>query len=148
MVLVDIENVTGTPTPSTIEVNLTMNRLRCLVPRLDEAHVVVACSHHAAPVVAFAYPNARHLWRSGPDGADIALLDVLTRERVHVRFKSVTICSGDGIFADVVGWLGTKGVDVTVISLQGHLSGRLRLAARATCEMPALSVPSALEEPA
>ena len=48
--------------------------LREVVPGFDDAQRIVACSHHAAPTVAFAFPTARHLWRSGRDGADLALL--------------------------------------------------------------------------
>ncbi|HEX4865758.1 MAG TPA: hypothetical protein VFV02_16940 [Acidimicrobiales bacterium] len=148
LVLVDIENPTATPTPSTKDVALVMERLGCLVLGLKEAHIVVACSHHAPSIVAFAWPGVRHLWKSGPDGADLALLEVLTTERVHERFESITICSGDGIFADVAGWLGTVGVDVTVISLKGHLSTRLRLAARVTHELPIAIAAAHIGEPA
>ena len=135
MMLVDIENFTGTPSPSTWDVTQAIQCLEGLVPSLGESHVVVACSHRAAPTVAFAWRAARHIWRSGPDGADLALLSVLANERVHERFESVTICSGDGIFADIAGWLGGAGVNVNVISLAGHLSTRLRIAAASVQEV-------------
>ena len=51
-----------------------------VVPDFKTAQRIVACSHHAARTVAFAFPGARHLWRSGPNGADLALLDVLENE--------------------------------------------------------------------
>ena len=70
--------------------------LRGALPDFDAAQRIVACSHHAAPRVAFAFPGARHLWRSGPDGADLALLDVLDHEHVAQRFECVTICWGMG----------------------------------------------------
>jgi hypothetical protein len=90
----------------------------------------VACSHHAAATVAFEFPGARHLWRSGQDGADLALMDVLENELVDERFGQVTLCSGDGIFTEAAAWLAGRGVDVTVISLRWHLATRLELAAR------------------
>ena len=147
MVLVDIENLTGTPSPSTWDVTHAIQCLERLVPSLRESHVVVACSHHAAPTVAFAWRAARHIWRSGPDGADLALLSVLESESVHERFEFVTICSGDGIFADVAGWLGGAGVKVNVISLAGQLSTRLRLAAASVQEV-VLPTMAASGEPA
>jgi len=49
---------------------------------------------------------------------------------VHERFERVSICSGDGIFAPVAAWHGGVDVDVTVVSLHGHLAARLRLAVR------------------
>ena len=83
----------------------------------------------AAPSVAFAFPGARHLWRSGHDGADLALLDVLENERVDQRFGRVTLCSGDGIFAASAARLAGAGVNVTVVALKGHLAAQLVLAA-------------------
>jgi hypothetical protein len=86
--------------------------------------------------VPFALPTARHLWRSGRDGADLALLDVLENERVDERFERVTICSGDGIFTDAAARLAGVGVDVTAVSLPGHLATRLELAARHVALLP------------
>ena len=82
----------------------------------------------------------RHLWRSGPDGADLALLDVLENERVDERFERVTICSGDGIFVPSAAWLAGADVDVTVVSLPGHLATRLQFAARNVTLLPVASV--------
>ena len=130
LVLIDIENLASTPSPTQEEVTSVVRALRGVLPGLDCAQRIVACSHHAAPNVAFAFPAARHLWRSGPDGADLALVSVLDNERVDDRFGHVTICSGDGIFAASAARLGGAGVDVTVVSLKGHLAARLELAAR------------------
>jgi hypothetical protein len=128
--LIDIENLTATPSPTREEVDVVVSALRAVVPGFDAAQRIVACSHHAAPTVAFAFPTARHLWRSGQNGADLALLDVLENERVAERFEHVTICSGDGIFADAAAWLARADVDVTVVSLARSLATRLQLAAR------------------
>jgi len=136
LILVDIENLAATPSPTTREVVMVMSAVREVVPGFDEAQREVACSHHAAPTVAYACPDARHLWRSGPDGADLALLDVLENERADERFVRVTICSGDGIFASKAARLGSVGVDVTVVSLEGHLAARLRLAAHSVVLLP------------
>lgn len=56
-------------------------------------------------------------------------MDVLAYEGVEQRFTHVTICSGDGIFADAASWLGSHGVHVTVVVGKGSLSARLALAA-------------------
>src|SRR5690242_20171346 len=99
LVLVDIENLAATGSPTSQDVADVVEALRSAVPAFAEAQCVVACSHHSAATVAFNFPPARHLWRSGPDGADLALLNVLDDENVDDRFGYVTICSGDGIFA-------------------------------------------------
>ena len=130
LVLIDVENLAATGNPTTRDVEMVRSALMGVVPDFDTAQRIVACSHHAAPTVAFAFPRARHLWRSGPDGADLALLDVLENERVDRRFGYVTLCSGDGIFAPSAARLGGAHVDVTVVALAGHLSARLELAAR------------------
>jgi len=136
LLLIDIENLTGTPSPTHEQVEVAKASLRQVVPGFDEAQHIVACSHHAAPTVAFAFRGARHLWQSGRDGADLALLDVLENERVDERFERVTICSGDGIFASSAAWLAEAEVDVTVVSLPDHLATRLLLAARHFTHLP------------
>jgi hypothetical protein len=136
IVLVDIENMAGTPSPTTGEVEAVMAALREVIPGFNEAQRVVACSHRAALTVSFACLAERHLWRSGPDGADLALLEVLEDEHVADRFEYVTICSGDGIFTAVAAQLGERGVDTTVVALKGHLATRLELAARHVAYLP------------
>jgi hypothetical protein len=130
LILVDIENLAATASPTAKEVQDITDVLRDVLPGFDEAQRIIACSHHAAATVAFTFPSARRLWQSGPNGADLALLSVLENERVGDRFGRVTICSGDGIFAAIAAHLGGVGVDVTVVSLEGHLAARLQLAAR------------------
>jgi hypothetical protein len=144
LILVDIENLTGSPSPTTAEVESAIAELRSAIPSYDDDQRIVACSHHAAATVAFAFLGARHLWRSGRDGADTALLEVLEHERVADRYDRLTICSGDGIFTDTVAWLACRGVDVTVVSRAGHLSARLQLAARWVSLLPAAAAATAL----
>ena len=145
LLLIDIENLTASPAPTPSEVELIIAGLRACIPGFDHDQRIVACSHHAARTVAFAFPRARHIWRSGADGADLALLDVLETERVAERFQRVTICSGDGIFASTAARFAAAGTDVTVVSLAGHLAARLHLAAHhVTLLFPAASPAAAM----
>jgi hypothetical protein len=92
---------------------------------------VLATSHFAAPQAWMAWPSTtRRLVRSGADGADLALLDVIDSERLHLRFDGVVIGSGDGIFALAASRLQRLGCPVTVVSRRDGLSRRLRLAVR------------------
>jgi hypothetical protein len=75
------------------------------------------------------WPSARYLARSGPDGADLALLDVISCERVAERFTHVLIASGDHIFAGEAAVLIARGCHVTVVSRYTALSRQLALAA-------------------
>jgi hypothetical protein len=137
LILIDIENMAGTASPTREDVEMVVAGLREVVPGFDDDQKIVACSHHAAQIVAFSFPPARHLWRSGVDGADLALLDVLENERVDERFERLTICSGDGIFATSAAWLAGAGVHVTAVALPGHLAARLQLAAQLVSLLPA-----------
>ena len=129
-VLIDVENLAATANPTCEDVQMVREALTAVMRDFGIAHRIVACSHHAAPTVALAFPGARHLWRSGPNGADLALLDVLENEHVDRRFGRVTLCSGDGIFAASAARLAVAKVDVTVVALEGHLAARLEIAAR------------------
>jgi hypothetical protein len=91
LVLIDIENLAGTASPTCEEVEMVKAALMAVMPDFDTAQVILACSHHAAPTASFAFPGVRHLWRSGPNGADLALLDVLENEHVEERFGRVSM---------------------------------------------------------
>ena len=92
--------------------------------------VEVASSHLTLLNAALGWPHARYRVRSGPDGADLALLDVLRHENVAQRFTHVAIGSGDHLFAEEAARLAAQGVWVTVVSRRRSLSPRLALAAR------------------
>jgi hypothetical protein len=137
--LVDIENLIGLARPSFADVAACYDAY-CPLIRCHDL-VVVACNHGAFAAVAWGWPDARRLVRSGDNGADEALLDVLRYERIDERFNAVVVGSGDGIFAEAVAGLGGLGVAVTVVSRREALSRRLRLAARhILCLSPVLSV--------
>jgi hypothetical protein len=126
LILIDIENLVGSSSPTSSEVEAALQALSNAVPGFDSAQRVVACSHHAACAVSFAASGCRRLWRSGPNGADLALLEVLNSEFVEERFEFITVCSGDGIFADSVARLSGQGVVVNVVPLKGQVARRLR----------------------
>src|SRR5205085_5563087 len=60
-------------------------------------------------------PHARYRVRSGPDGADLELLDVIWHEDVATRFSHIVIGSGDGTFVNAARALSDGGVWVTEI---------------------------------
>ncbi len=130
MVLVDIENITGTPTPTAEQVTVAIQQLNEAIPGFEHAQRVWACSHRAARTVGFAVLADRQLWRSGIDGADLALIEVIDTENIEERYGQVTICSGDGIFADSIARLLSQGVSVGVAANKGRVSAQLRLAAQ------------------
>lgn len=128
--LIDIENLTGDPRPSLSKVRQALGLYTgCLAfGAMDQ--VEVASSHLTLLNAALGWPHAHYRVRSGPDGADLALLDILQHENIASRFTHVTIGSGDHLFADQAAHLAAHGVWVTVISRLCGLSPRLALAAR------------------
>lgn len=137
--LVDIENLAGDSLPSLVQIreaqDLYTNHLG--LGAMDQ--VEVASSHLTLMNAALGWPHAHYRVRSGPDGADLALLDVLRHENVAGRFTHVAIGSGDHLFAEEAAHLAAQGVWVTVVSRQHSLSSRLRLAA---CEVIFLDTPA------
>ena len=140
--LIDIENLVGSPDPSARQVRQVRDHYEPMYVRYGD-QVVVACSHHAFGSVAWEWPRARHVPRSGKDGADLALLGVITGERVAERFQHVMVASGDAIFADAVARLGMQGVNVTVIARHESFSRTLQLASRQHLLLPCLDASNA-----
>jgi hypothetical protein len=127
---VDIENLAGDSLPTLSQVRQAQGLYAdCLTfGAMDQ--VEVASSHLTLVNAALGWPHAHYRVRSGPNGADLALLDVLRNENIAARFTHVAIGSGDGVFADGAARLGAAGVRVTVVSRRLSLSKRLALAAR------------------
>jgi hypothetical protein len=127
--LVDVENLVGDRRPSLDQVCRARNRYEARLAFGAMDQVEVASSHLALVNAALGWPHAHYRARSGPDGADQALLDVLRYEDVADRFSHVVIGSGDHLFAEEAARLAAQDVWVTVVSRWRSLSRRLQLAA-------------------
>jgi hypothetical protein len=129
--LVDVENLVGSADFSIEDAARVHAAYERVAPVGSINQLILATSHRAAPSAWFGFPTgARRLVQSGPDGADLALLEVVQTESVAARFQHVVLGSGDGIFAFMVAGLQAKGCGVTVVSRQESLSRELRLAVR------------------
>lgn len=129
--VLDAENLAGTADFSVSEAVWVHRAYERVAPRGAVDQLIIATSHHAAPSAWFGFPpSARRLVRSGPNGADLALLEVLERESVADRFDHVILGSGDGIFAFALAALQRAGCGVTVVTRRNALSRHLRLAVR------------------
>ena len=123
--VVDIENLAGAAIPSLDLVSEVQIRyLACLGFGADD-QVVLATSHLGLLNAGLGWPHARHLVRSGKDGADLELIDVLEHENVAARFRHVVIGSGDGGFSQAAANLRAGGIHVTVVSRLGSLAQTL-----------------------
>lgn len=128
--LVDIENLMGGAAFTTEAVARLAVEYRPVADLRPSDLMVLASSHYAASAAWFGWPEARRLLRSGPDGADLALVDVILGEDLYRRFDRVVVASGDGIFANPCAWLQEMGCTVTVVCRPSALSRRLAFAVR------------------
>jgi hypothetical protein len=128
--LVDIENLAGTGLPAEWEVAAIRQAYARRVGVTEMDQIIIGCNHKALPSAWFGWPGARYLVRSGPDGADIELLAVISTEDVATRFTHVVIGSGDGAFTEAAAALGVVGLKVTVVSRRIGLARPLRLVAQ------------------
>jgi len=132
LVLVDIENIVGGGISMATQVRAAQSAIeKVITPRVDD-QLVLACGRFSVGIVGFEWVGPRRLkFRSGIDGADLELLDVLKSERVEVRFAELVLVSGDGIFTDAISRLAmTSGIEVTVAARPDACSRRLRMAAK------------------
>lgn len=129
VLLVDIENVAGGAIRTPAMAMWARRVIDDALGGVEGDHVIVGTCHWGLVDIARAWPTARLLVRSGHDGADLELLEVLTTENLGLRFDEVVIVSGDGIFAKAVAGLEEAGVPVTVAAWSEVLSTRLALAA-------------------
>ena len=128
--LVDIENLLGDARPNDFRMRAAWEQYRDLLDLSEPNQVIIACNHGAACVVGCCIGSVgRLLVRSGENGADKALIDVLVNEGVERRFSHLVIASGDGIFTERVAELTSAGVFVTVVARRNSLSKQLKMAA-------------------
>jgi hypothetical protein len=137
--LVDIENLVGASLPGLGQVREVQDLYTGCLGIGAPDQVVIASSHLTRLNAGLGWPHARYLARSGPDGADLELLDVVRHENIAGRFSHVAIGSGDGIFASAAEDLADAGVRVTVVSRRRALSWRLLRAAAEVIYLDALA---------
>lgn len=128
--MLDVENLCGVGRPSAADLRLVHRAyMRVVGPAADDLTVIGGGPRTTLDAYQ-EWRGARFVMRPGTDGADLALLEVLTTERIPERFTHVVLGSGDGIFADVVADLAADGCHVTVVGRHGDIAKRLRIAAR------------------
>jgi hypothetical protein len=134
--LVDIENQLGSPrcTPDEIEQWFDLYASQVEIGPRDLVVVGVTNIHNRFSMEA-AKVSARVKHKFGPDGADLALQEVMDDEDLATRFHTIYCVSVDGGFAEHVGRMGGR-VSVVVVARASALSKRLRLAATRTVLMP------------
>src|ERR1700731_2179932 len=77
LLLVDIETLAGTAVPTLPQVMAVQDRYARRMALGVDDQVIMASNHLALVNAAVGWPHARYRVRSGPNGADLELLDVI-----------------------------------------------------------------------
>ena len=120
--VVDIENAVGAGAIDEESCQMVKSRIEREYNPAGGDLTVIGVSHQNNVFPARSWNGARIVLREGHDGADLALEDVLSNERVEERFSEVVIVSGDGLFAGQAARLRSLGVKVTVDARARQLS--------------------------
>lgn len=94
LVAVDIENVAGGAIHTAAEAVWARIRIEEVMSMRGDEHIVIGTSHVGLLEIGLAWSGQRYVVRSGFDGADLALLDVLEQERIADRFDEVFLVRG------------------------------------------------------
>ena len=122
---VDIENIVGCGKVTEEESRKVAHTVEQRYMLGSNDHVVVGVSHGKNAFAAKAWYGARLVFQRGKNGAYLALKHVLETEKIEERYDEVYVFSGDGIFAESVSMLKSKGVFVEVISEASRVSKKL-----------------------
>src|SRR5699024_7538984 len=113
----DIENLCGTADLYPEIVTSTFADYLQVTKAAPHDLFTVSTSHHNQKVAAFALRAIRSLHllppRSGPDGADMALIDGIAAARMNKGIDRICIGSGDHIFAFALARLNNLGFHTT-----------------------------------
>lgn len=139
---IDIENLVGRGRLSSRDVALARARFEhAVLPRCMDLFTVGCDAANVFPV-RDVFPGARVVTGHGPDGADLTLIAAIEEDvRAGLECPMVTVGSGDHIFSRVLAHLTSMGARITVVGVEGHTSGRLKLAAHAVTLLTDVVVP-------
>lgn len=127
--VVDPENLVGSGCCSELGVSRIHEEYMGLMMG-EQDLAFVASSHFNQVPVAFGWNEGVHLVRSGPSGADCALIEAYYEVPNIGSFGGLVIASGDGIFEEIALDAVHRGIPVTVVIGIGALSKRLQLMAQ------------------
>jgi hypothetical protein len=127
--ILDIDNLLGDPTATdTHVINDCLGQYRAHTGYQKGDHVVVGTGCNALHVYAVqsCWPAVQYVRRSGPDGADFALIEQALIALERGRYSHFILGSGDGRFADLFDEMTARGYPVFVASRPSALSWKLR----------------------
>lgn len=123
--VIDIENLCGKAILNEDDIHAAQRFVTAEFKPSNHDLIVIGTSHTSNFMNAgMAWRGARQVIGRGHDGADLALLSSIDEYDVE-SFEEIVIMSGDGIFAEAVDEIASRGVIVTVVSIGCSLSKKL-----------------------
>jgi uncharacterized LabA/DUF88 family protein len=139
--LVDLENLAARRHVTPAIAGAIAEQYRDVAGHRTGDLTVVGSSHHNGFAALVAFPGSTVRWRSGRDGADLAIIAAFDEFDLE-RFDRVVIGSGDGIFAELADRCHNLGLAVTVVAGPTALSQRLAAATEVVAHLDVATGPA------
>ena len=137
LAVIDIENLLADTNPTPELIRLVEREFLLAADLSSSSQKIVACSHHVAGRIVGAWQSpCKFEWRSGRNGADLALIDYVNGLHNLNEFGSIVIASGDSVFTNLAKQLRDQGYFVHVIARKRCLSRSLQNAANLVTFLP------------
>lgn len=133
--LIDVENLYGEHHEALYEPEFG-ELYTAVVGRGPNDLITVGADRSHALDAALAFPGCRRVMGSGPNGADLALIDSIDWPSLQRGCDRLVIASGDGVFVEVAEIGRRHGLGIVVVSREKGLSRRLRAQADEVIEFP------------
>jgi hypothetical protein len=135
LAVVDAENLDRARVLSGLTVGLG-DQWRSIIPPHASLTTVVGSDASRYGAMTREFPNDHRVPGFGPDGGELALIDVIERTALDGRFGCLVIGSGDGEFVQVAWKARTLGLLVVVVAPDDCVSTRLTRMAHHTISFP------------
>ena len=122
-------------------------RWRQVVPAHPQLTTYVGSDASRFGAMVREFPNDQRVVGFGPDGGELALIEVIKEQLLDGQFGCLVIGSGDGEFVNVAWKARTLGLLVVVVALDDCLSTRLARIAHHTISFPEASAASVVQIP-
>jgi hypothetical protein len=123
---IDVENLVGSGRLESQMVHEAFSLYQAAVQVGAKDVVLVAAGVHNRRAVIEGWPRAYYQFRSGKDGADLALINFFHEFDVMSSVGRVIIGSGDNRFAEVAHFATAHGIPVDFVTYRGAMSYKLR----------------------
>ena len=129
----------GGPRAGMAALHQVVSYFRDAVPRAEGDHYIIGVNPRVGAIAKACWPSAKLVTRSGPDGADIALIEQVKNVRfIAAWYDRIVIGSGDGVFVHVARAYRHQGLVVEVASRRRSLSRDLGSVASVVRILPEL----------